>query len=212
MQKKVRNKGTREIRTINAEFRVDRSGDKPKITGYAVRFNQLSDPIWGFFKEKISPGAFRNALKISDPRALQNHDPNLILGRMSAGTLTVKEDEEGLRYEIFPPDTSYAADLMASIERGDVRESSFAMIVSKEEWDDSGELSIRTILEVEELFDVSPVTYPAYPSSSVGLRSHEAAEEVFKDHRELCESREKDVREAIERDAVLRSQTLELMK
>lgn len=209
---KVRNRGTREIRTMNAEFRVDRSGEQPRITGYAVRYSQLSDPIWGLFREKVAPGAFRNALKISDPRALQNHDPNRILGRTSSGTLKVIEDEEGLRYEIFPPGTSYAADLMESIERGDVRESSFAMIVARDEWEDRDDMSIRTILEVEELFDVSPVTYPAYPSSSVGLRSREAAEEIFKSHRELREASEKAVREALEREALLRSQTLELMK
>lgn len=171
-----------EKRIFKSSFEIRAEGEKKKIVGYGARFNEHSEPIWGMFIEKIAPGAFKNALLTSDPRALFNHDPNYVLGRKSSGTLTLKEDDNGLWYEVDPPDTQFANDLMKSIERGDIKESSFAFTVTKEEWDDSGEIPIRTILEVDKLYDVSPVTYPAYPTASTGTRSQ--AETIFNAHKE----------------------------
>lgn len=146
--------------------------EKRKIVGYGARFNELSEVLF-FFREKIAPGAFKSALEKSDARALINHDPNYVLGRTKSGTLNLNEDEVGLRYEIDPPDTSYANDLLVSIDRGDITQSSFAFTVGKEgeSWDESGDIPIRTIHKFDEIFDVSPVTYPAYESTSVGARS-----------------------------------------
>src|SRR5690625_2098621 len=154
------------------ETRSDGEVEKSKIIGYGARFNELSEVLY-FFREKIEPGAFKDALEKSDVRALINHDPNHVLGRTKSGTLTLIEDEVGLRYEIDPPDTSYANDLLVSIKRGDITQSSFAFTVSKdgESWDESGDIPIRTIHKFDEIFDVSPVTYPAYESTSVGARS-----------------------------------------
>ena len=146
--------------------------------GYAARFNELSEVMWGF-REKISPGAFIDALKTSDVRALWNHDPNHVLGRAKAGTLKVWEDEVGLRYEVVPPDAQWAQDLLRSMERGDVDQSSFAFTVAKDEWNDDEEMPVRTIVKVERLYDVSPVTYPAYPSTTSGVRS---LEDVLEEH------------------------------
>jgi HK97 family phage prohead protease len=176
----------REQRAFATEIRVDRSGEKPKIVGYAARFNELSSPLgWGgWFVEKITPGAFTKALESSDIRALFNHDSNKVLGRSSAGTLRVFEDEAGLRYEITPPSAQWVEDLLISLERGDIRESSFQFEIESDEWDESQEPWQRTITAVKRLWDVGPVTFPAYPTATAGLRSAEEVYETRKKERE----------------------------
>lgn len=171
----------KEVRFIPQEMRVKADeGESKKIVGYAAKFNSLSEEMWGF-REQIAPGAFTEALKKSDVRALFNHDPNYVLGRQSAGTVSLTEDDVGLHYEIDPPDTQWARDIVSSIERGDIAESSFAFSMSGgvEEWDDSATPAIRTIKSVGNLYDVSPVTYPAYPEATTGVRSHK---EIFDEH------------------------------
>jgi HK97 family phage prohead protease len=110
-------------------------------------------------------------------RALFNHDANFVLGRSTSGTLRLIEDDKGLRYDVDVPDTTWARDLMVSVKRGDVSQSSFAFEVTEEEWDygKRGEMPMRTIKSVR-LYDVSPVTYPAYSATSVSARSLEAAQ------------------------------------
>lgn len=172
----------REVRVFKSSFEVRDTGDggkSPVITGYAARFEEDSEPIMGMFYERIAPGAFDRALKTSDPRALFNHDPNMILGRKSAGTLRLNVLAEGLHYEVSPPDTQYARDLIESMKRGDIQESSFAFSVAEEEWadpDDTRKLPTRVIKRVKQLYDVSPVTYPAYPTTTSEARG---AQEVF---------------------------------
>lgn len=164
----------RFIPVETAEMRVaaDEDGTK-KIVGYAAKFNQWSDDL-GWFRESIAPGAFTETIKTADVRALFNHDPNIVLGRTKSGTLTLREDDTGLYMEVTPPDTQQARDLMTLIERGDVSQQSFAFRVIKESWKfgEGNEPDERTLEQVE-LFDVSPVTYPAYPDTSVALRSHD---------------------------------------
>ena len=148
-----------------------------EIVGHAAVFNRLSEPIFGMFREEIAPGAFRDVLG-DDVRALWNHDPNFVLGRTTAGTLRIWEDEVGLGVAIRPPDTQWARDFMESIRRGDVTQMSFGFMVDEEDeafpagHAEDG-LPIRRILRVSALFDVSPVTFPAYPQTSVALRYKE---------------------------------------
>ena len=144
-------------------------GDNPKISGYAAVFDELSENLGGFH-ERIQRGAFANTLNTADVRALWNHDSNYPLGRSRAGTLVLSEDETGLAFEIDPPETSYAKDLLVSMRRGDVDQMSFGFITIRDKWEQIGGQVIRTLLEVE-LFDVSPVTYPAYPTTSATVRS-----------------------------------------
>lgn len=160
------------------EIRVERRAegdDKPsKITGHAAVFDKLSEPLWQGFREKIKPGAFKKTLREADVRALFNHDPNFVLGRTKSKTLTVREDEVGLAFEVEPPATQWADDLLISIERGDIDQASFGFRVVKDRMfteggEGSGE-TIRELIEVE-LFDVSPVTFPAYPQTDVSARS-----------------------------------------
>lgn len=159
------------------EFRAA-DGEKPMLSGYAAVFGDATE-IAGIFRERIAPGAFAEAVKRDDVRALFNHDANFVLGRTTAKTLRLVEDDRGLRYEADPPDTQWARDLMVSVQRGDVSQSSFAFEVTEEEWDYGvrGEMPLRTIKAVR-LYDVSPVTYPAYESTSVSARSKELAKSV----------------------------------
>jgi uncharacterized protein len=164
----------KEIRSYPIELRVvakDNKGSSPKIMGHAAVFEKLSEDLGGF-KEKVAKGAFSKTLKEADIRALWNHDSNYVLGRNKSGTLRLSEDKEGLGVEIDPPATTWAADLQTSMERGDIDQMSFGFRVVKEEWDDTDKANVvRTLSEVE-LFDVSPVTYPAYPQTSVSVKRH----------------------------------------
>ena len=158
----------REERSYQVEMRVE-DGDEPKIRGHAAVFNKLSVDLMGF-REKVAPGAFMASIEKSDIRALWNHNPDYVLGRNKSGTLSLEEDKKGLAIEISPPDTQWARDLMETIKRGDVDQMSFAFQVKKDSWDETGKENVRTLEEVE-LFDVSPVTYPAYPQTDVKIRS-----------------------------------------
>lgn len=164
-----------ERRTISQPVELHQEGERPRLSGYAAVFGEVTD-IEGVFRERIALGAFTDAVKHDDVRALFNHDANFVLGRTSAGTLRLLEDDHGLRYDVDPPETTWARDLMVSVQRGDVSQSSFAFEVTEEEWDygQRGETPLRTIKAVR-LYDVSPVTYPAYESTSVSARSLEAA-------------------------------------
>jgi uncharacterized protein len=151
------------------EIRMIDEDTTPKITGYAAVFNELSENLGGF-REQIAPGAFTRTLQTADVRALWNHDPNFVLGRNKSGTLHLAEDERGLRIEITPPDTQWARDLITSMKRGDVDQMSFGFRTVDDAWEARGKENIRTLKEVD-LFDVSIVTYPAYPQTSVSARS-----------------------------------------
>lgn len=154
-------------------LKIERSEKEPtRMVGHAAVFNQWAD-IGGFFRERILPGAFARAIKENDVRALFNHDSNLILGRSKPGTLLLEEDDKGLAIQIFPADTTYARDLTISMDRGDVDQMSFGFRVVKDEWNYDAKIPERTLHQVE-LFDVSPVTFPAYPTTDVGLRMVEA--------------------------------------
>ena len=154
----------------NFEFR-DEGGVKT-LTGYAAVFNRLSEDLGGF-REKIAPGAFSKTIKESDIRALFNHDPNFVLGRTKNNTLSLMEDDRGLRVSIKPPDTTWARDLQLSIQRKDIDQMSFGFRVLRdkgEEVETDKEGNIVVTLKEVRLFDVSPVTFPAYPQTKISAR------------------------------------------
>jgi uncharacterized protein len=142
------------------------------LVGYAAVFNKLSNQLGGQygFREMIEPGAFDDVLD-NDVRAVINHDANFVLGRSVAGTLRLSVDDTGLRYEVDLPNTQYAKDLLESVRRGDIGESSFKFTVLKDDWSESDEGTVRSIKKFGRLLDVSPVTYPAYPDATVAERS-----------------------------------------
>jgi HK97 family phage prohead protease len=168
-----------ERRTAPAnELRASTDGGA-KIVGYAARFNSRSDDLGGFV-EVIAPGAFARALADrQDVRALFNHDPNYVIGRTTNDTLVLREDANGLYIEAMPPDTQWARDLITSIQRGDVTQMSFAFSVSKggDVWDTKATPPLRTLRDVN-LYDVSPVTYPAYEQTSVSVSARSALSQM----------------------------------
>ncbi|QFT31807.1 Caudovirus prohead protease [Labrenzia sp. THAF82] len=154
------------------ESRADDDG-KMTVAGYAAVFNEEAD-IGGWFIETVAPGAFDRSIKEHDVRAFFDHDMGRVLGRKSSSTLRLEEDSKGLSVEIDLPDTSDGRDVKTLIERGDISGMSFGFRVTKQEWDETGEVPKRTILDVD-LFEVSIVSMPAYDGTSVAMRSLEAA-------------------------------------
>ncbi|ATG18038.1 HK97 family phage prohead protease [Providencia alcalifaciens] len=166
------------IGEVRAESRDE--GSASHIIGLGSVFDSRSELMCGF-KEIIKPGAFDDVLN-DDVRGLFNHDPNYILGRTAAGTLSLSVNERGLVYDITVPDTQTIRDLvLAPMQRGDINQSSFSFRVARdgEDWyqDDDGVI-IREIHRFSRLFDVSPVTYPAYQEAGAAIRSMNAWKEA----------------------------------
>jgi len=170
--------GDFERRSIETELQI--SGrqarvDMPVIRGYAAVFDQWSQPLGGF-REIIRPGAFSRTL--AQPplglAALYNHNSDYVLGRVDNGTLRLQEDDHGLHFEIQPPATQWARDLLESIRRRDVREASFSFSPVKEQWGegviDGQRTTTRELLDVT-LYEVSPVAFPAYTGTETNTRS-----------------------------------------
>ena len=153
------------------KLRIERREDgPPRIIGHAAVFNILSEEMWGF-REKVAPGAFKKTIQEADVRALFNHDPNFVLGRNKANTLELREDETGLAVDIDPPENGWAKDLLVSMERKDITQMSFAFQVIRQSWvEDVDEETLTRTLEEVRLFDVSVVTYPAYPQTDAVVR------------------------------------------
>lgn len=162
-----------ERRAVPTEFEIRSSGGTFNFYGYALKWDARSSNLGGF-RERVAEGATSDSIERDDIRALFNHDPNLILGRNRSRTLRMSEDSEGLHYEVDMPDTTYARDLTAAMERGDVSQSSFGFKTSGPEGDswaeDEDGFPLRTLQKIA-LFDVSPVTYPAYTDSTSGVGS-----------------------------------------
>ncbi|MEX1040194.1 MAG: HK97 family phage prohead protease [Pirellulaceae bacterium] len=160
-----------ERRHNNTEVRTD---DK-KITGYASVFydgTKASEfQLWKGAVERIDPDAFNRAIKEKhDVRALYNHDPDNLLGRLSSNTLNLSVDNKGLRYEIeYDEHDSDHQRVRSKIQRGDLTGSSFAFRVTGEKWEEENDQEVRTITDLD-LIDVGPVTFPAYESSTTGVR------------------------------------------
>lgn len=160
-----------ERRSLTHEFRVSDPGQPTTIQGYAAVFDSPGQgPYW---TEELDPHCF-DAVMASNPdvRALFNHNPDNVLGRTTSGTLTLSIDARGLSYTIAPPETQLANDLIVSMRRKDITGSSFGFVCARDQWTDNADGSItRRILEIDELLDVSPVTYPAYITSDAQVRS-----------------------------------------
>jgi uncharacterized protein len=168
----------RERRAFNTAFHIATSpegrasgGSGRSVSGYAAVFSSLSEDLGGYI-EVCAPGAFTAVLKSAslDCAALINHNPDLVLGRTRAGTLKLAQDAKGLAYSFGLSDATYAHDLGIALSRGDVYQSSFSFTIGKQTWKKVDGLTVRQIDVVDELYDVSPVTFPAYRGTSVGLR------------------------------------------
>jgi len=163
-------KEQREFRMENAE----QNGNT--VRGYAAVYNSDSEWMGGFY-EQIEAGAFDNVMN-DDVRAYFNHDENLLLGRVSSGTLRIGTDARGLFYEVDLPNTTYANDLAELMKRGDVNQSSFAFLIEKDRWEQRDGVTYRIIEKVSRLLDVSPVAQPAYPSATSELKKRDLESET----------------------------------
>ena len=156
---------------LTLEQRLDDSADGFSLTGHAAVFGQLSENLGGF-REKIKRGAFRKALSAErNVVALWEHDARWLLASTRAGTLVLREDPKGLRASMDVAPTSYADDLRTLVERGDLHQMSFGFTVATDEWHEKDGEVLRTITEIDRLFDVSAVAMPAYPQTDLAANS-----------------------------------------
>jgi HK97 family phage prohead protease len=148
---------------------VREEGDSLRFSGHAAVFDQTTD--LGFMRERVAPGAFKRTIKNGANVAfLYNHDPSTVMARTTSGTLRLSEDDQGLVVDadLDPSDVDVQR-LAPKLRRGDVSQMSFGFSVVKEDTDEDDDGEVRVLREVE-LFDVSPVTYPAYAGTDGGLR------------------------------------------
>ena len=161
----------RQMRCISHPFQTREDSDgELYIEGYFAVFNSPYE-LWEGASEIIKPGAFDHCLS-QDTRALINHDSTLVLGRSKVGTLTLKQDERGLwgRIKINRSDVD-AMNLYARNQRGDVDQASFGFTIKRETFVDLGGGACRwEITEIDQLFEVSVCTFPAYEETGVAAR------------------------------------------
>lgn len=181
---------------LGVEVRKD--SDKRTLSGYAVVWNS-DTTIGDYFIERIAPGAFTAAIR-GDVLALVAHDYARVIGRTKSKTLRLSEDTHGLKVEIDVPNTTDGNDLWELVERGDVTGMSFGFRATKQEWDDTGEIPQRTVIEAE-LYEVTATAIPAYPDTSLAKRSLESAREEARKAKEDAEKRAADAAAARRRVA-----------
>lgn len=141
-----------------------------KLSGYAAVFSSESQDLGGF-REIVKPGAFSKSLASGkNVRCLWQHDSSVLLGTTSAKTLRLQEDRKGLRFECDLPATSAGKDLAVLVERGDVAGCSFGFVVKDDKWERRGDSWLRELIQID-LQEVTLTDQPAYPDTSVALRS-----------------------------------------
>lgn len=190
-----------ETRTFKIEYRNDDKGESRTVAGVAAVFESESNEL-GWFREKIMPGAFDDA-DMSDVRALFNHDPNQILARSKNNSLSLSITENGLEYSFDCPQTTCGNDCLENIRSGLIDQSSFAFTVSDYHWEeekrDENHIDVRVITKIQKVYDVSPVTYPAYDDTSVAKRSFDKMKAEKRDNKENTESNVKTQADARDR-------------
>ena len=169
-----------EIRSIDIDIQKSTEEEPLKLRGYAIVYNSLSEPLYGdLFRERINRGAFTKSLLENDQVCLWGHDTRYVLGRKSAGTLILREDDKGLYFEVSLPNTTWARDLKESVDRGDIKQMSFGFKVVRENWIDNKEtlkeygMPIREVEEIT-LHEISLVTFPAYTETNVRDQNNDA--------------------------------------
>ncbi|WP_257219525.1 HK97 family phage prohead protease [Paenibacillus sp. LK1] len=175
-------KTTKETRALPValEIRADEESGKRTITGsikYDTDSNEMRDWYGDTFVEQIASGAFADSIKNRGVVGLWSHDTSQVLGNTKSGTLRLNDGSTELRFELDIPDTTVGNDAWALIQRGDVDGMSFGMKVTKDKWssekrDDGSKVYKRSILNAD-LFEISPVAFPAYPTNEVTARSLE---------------------------------------
>lgn len=177
-----------ELRQVpGLDVRAEGDG-APIIAGRGIPYGEWSEDLGGF-RERLLPGSFRQSMADDDIRALFNHDPNIVLGRKSNGTLRLSESERGVFYEVdVNTDDADAMSAVARIRRGDITGNSFGFYIEgrdDQEWEERDGMMWRTIKR-GRMRELGPQTFPAYPQSDVAVRSAHA---VLKDAEEWLKER-----------------------
>jgi uncharacterized protein len=161
-----------EVRSTIERVEFRGKGKNPVAVGYAYKFGQLSQNLGGFV-EVVERGAGAKSIAEQDIVSLLNHDPNMLLGRKSATTLRMEEDEIGGRYEVSLPNTSVGRDVAELLERGDIIGSSFGFVALRNgtAWKRTSSGFPMRVLRAFKLRDAGPVTFPSYLGADVALRS-----------------------------------------
>ena len=180
----------RQTRSIVSNFTTREDGEDLHIEGYFAVFNSNYD-IGPGMSESIAPGAFRNTLA-EDIRALVNHDTTLVLGRTSAHTLELREDERGLwgRISVNPKDTD-AMNLYERVKRGDVSQCSFGFEIIREDTEIGEDGSVHWTIREVRLYEVSCCTFPAYENTNISARE-EQRKEILKRETEAWRAKMKE--------------------
>lgn len=190
MEKRKVNNNEIEVRSIVSDLRIEQRDEATAsrtITGYAAKFECWSDPIMGWFREKIARGAFDDC-DLSDVIMCFNHRDDAILSRTTSGTLQLEVDDIGLRFSFEAPNTTLGNDMQELVRRGDVSKCSFRFGVKQDEWtyaDEQNGLNAdeRTILKFSRVVDVALVVFPAYPDTEASVRHlEERKAEWLKEH------------------------------
>lgn len=159
----------------NFTTRSGEDGDK-YIEGYFIRFNEETE-LWPGVYEEVAPESIDNSLKNNDIRALFNHDTGFVLGRTGNNTVRLKKEKEGLYGSVkINPKDSQALDAYARVERGDINACSFGFNIVNEEVQNRDDGTVKFILKEIDLHEVSPVTFPAYPTTSIQARQKDLAQ------------------------------------
>ena len=166
-----------ETRTLPGKVELRQEGDAaPVLVGTAIQWDTWSVDLGGF-KERFARGA---VAWDKDFRVIDQHDNTRVWGRMGAGTARLTIDDFGAHYEADPPDTQWARDSMASIKRSDIYQNSFSFCVAEpveqnQVWGlEPDGTTTRTVLRAH-VYEMGPQTTPAYPTTSVALRSLDEA-------------------------------------
>lgn len=209
-----------EIRSLVSDLHIESREEGTvgrTIVGYAAKFESWSDPIMGWFREKIARGAF-DGCDLSDVIMCFNHNTDSILARTTSGTLRLEVDEIGLRFTFEAPNTTLGSDMLELIRRGDVSKCSFRFGVAQDEWQYADEpnglaMDERAILKFSRVVDVSLVVFPAYPETEASVRYLEERKAGYL--REQTPQQEKSeyiITESLSRKRLLECMQLKLRK
>lgn len=210
MEKRITNNEI-EIRCMVSDLRIeqrDAESASRTITGYAAKFDTWSDPIMGWFREKIAPGAF-DGCDLQDVIMCFNHRDDAILGRTTSGTLRLAVDAVGLQFTFEAPNTTLGNDTLELVRRGDISKCSFRFGVAEDVWayanEQNGlEVDERTILKFSRVVDVSLVVFPAYPDTEASVRQlEERKAEYLREHAPQPEMTDPIIAESLSRERLV---------
>jgi hypothetical protein len=171
------------------EMRAGKGEGERRLSGHGAVYDKLSVDLGGY-RELFEQGTFSDSIAKDDIRSLRDHNSSYILGRTKSGTLLLEEDKKGVKFDVSLPDTSYANDLVVSVERKDVTGCSIIFSVEQERWFVDGEEvefldalmamwdekkhKVERHVNKGRLYDIGPVTFPAYPQTDVKARAMES--------------------------------------